>query len=200
LLVVYIALLYRASSYSLFKISAFDSVSLVRLLVFRLPPVPPEVHMNYFIVHSWGFALREGAFAETKEKICQFSPHGQQRRKLPRTFGELILAIYPPIFRWRQRNYKVGCGISFIIGCRAIVTGASLYAAQTGTMTIGARCSDHGSARRAEGRCDSISSSRIRRGTYVGPLATTSGGCRGVLDAPARVGGSQKSNRSALKT
>ena len=46
---------------------------------------------------------------------------------------------------------EVGCCICFIIGCRIVVTGASHYATQAGTTTIGARCSDHGSARRAEG-------------------------------------------------
>ena len=82
---------------------------------------------------------------------CQSSPH-VRRRKLPRTFGELLLAIYPPTSRGRQGTLR-GRLLHLLHHwlqdrCHR---GLALRHASRYHDDRRARCSDHGSARRAEG-------------------------------------------------
>ncbi len=64
-------------------------------------------------VRSWAMIFWLGLVSPRYPKMtirsggahCKSSPHGQ-RRKLPRIFVELLLAIYPPTSRGRQRKLR----------------------------------------------------------------------------------------------
>lgn len=72
-------------------------------------PVPSTL----ISVRSWAMIFWLGLVSPRYPKMtirsggahCKSSPHGQ-RRKLPRIFVELLLAIYPPTSRGRQRKLR----------------------------------------------------------------------------------------------